>query len=332
MQRAVEVVALSRSDAEYMQQHLQQHLQQPGASSSSSSLPKVGAAAACCLPACLLRPTTQRHQVGIIMCSSSSSTASLPPCLHAASRHAGAAPSTASRHARHPHPNQQQLRSGQHGRCLHSCRALQGRLPGEQQQPCCGLGPPPAGLLRQAVAGKGAAEVGAAGTAGSRGACSWAGILAFQESPFTAATAPLVTSAAPFVACVAGSSSWWRCCSAGTCCSSWALRPCCAAGLRGTSMRRWGLARTGPARPPASAPACLPACLVPWLPAGCPRHPTGCPCHATPAACPPTHTQQAVKAQLRAAAPGALIVEDFLGARQMADIYRATLLNVHPCW
>ncbi len=40
---------------------------------------------------------------------------------------------------------------------------------------------------------------------------------------------------------------------------------------------------------------------------------------------------QMVKSRLRAAAPEALVVEHFLGPQQLADIYRATLLNVHPC-
>jgi hypothetical protein len=51
MRRAVEVVALSRSDAEYMQQHLQQ----PGAGSSGAA-PKVRALPGG-LPACLTLAT-----------------------------------------------------------------------------------------------------------------------------------------------------------------------------------------------------------------------------------------------------------------------------------
>jgi hypothetical protein len=40
---------------------------------------------------------------------------------------------------------------------------------------------------------------------------------------------------------------------------------------------------------------------------------------------------QMVKSRLLAAAPEALVVDHFLGPQQLADIYRATLLNVHPC-
>lgn len=92
--------------------------------------------------------------------------------------------------------------------------------------------------------------------------------------------------------------------------------------------------RTHATRAPRGLGTCRYTQLQQALPAGACHQPTPAPLPPSPPslpclAPPPLHLQ-GLKERLRAAAPSSLVLEQFVGPAELADVYRKTRLNVHP--